>query len=207
MAGAPHDHPVALARMFSRPILVLDTETTGLDPVADSIIDIAAILLDPETLAERKVFRSAVRPTSPINEGARRVHGLTAEALATAPSVEEVVRSLAGSTPASAILCGHNVAFDVGFLQHAFRRSAIEWPFDYHYLDTWTIAFFVLGARAVKAPGYSLSNLCSLFGIPREAKHSALEDARAVCAILRHLYAFVRGDQMEVLGQLHLRLP
>lgn len=185
-------------------LIVLDVETTGLLPGQDAILELAGCLLSDTDLEEKSFFQSRVYTNKVITEGAHKTHGLTLDDVENAPALPEVVAAFAGFAPPGAILCGHNVSFDVGFLQAAYSTAGRVYPFDYHALDVWSLAFFVLGARGVQLPSYSLTSLCSVFGIAREPHHGALQDARASAAILRHLVAVIQGEGLDALGQFSL---
>lgn len=185
-------------------ILVIDVETTGLTPGYDAILELAGCVLSETDLEEKSFFRSRVRTEQPISPGANKTHGLTLDDVRDAPSLIDVIADFADFAPEKAILSGHNVGFDVGFLRAAYQQVGRRFPFDYHVLDIWSIAFLVLGSRGVRLPSYSLTSLCSLFGIAREPQHGALQDARASAALLRHLVAVIQGEGLDVLGQFSL---
>jgi DNA polymerase III epsilon subunit family exonuclease len=184
----------------------LDVETTGLSPQNDAIIELAACVVDQESLEERRTFHSRIFSEKRVAPSAFRVHGIASSDLVDEPQVMQVVAKFDTFAPKDSILCGHNVAFDVAFLKATYERTGLPFGFDYHLLDIWSVAFFVLGARAKKLPSYNLTALCSLFGIERDPSHNALQDVRASAAILRHLYSAARGNDMEVLGQFTFRL-
>ena len=190
--------------MLAKRLLVLDVETTGLDPSTDSLVQIASCVLSRKELREKGSFCSYVKPDSPISAEARSVHGLSEADLTSAPPLHRVIREFAEYAPAEAILCGHNVSFDVAFLQAAYRRVGLPYPFDYHTVDLWSIAFFILGAQRIALPSYDLTALCGLYGIKRGSKHDALQDVRVTAKILTHLFAAARAKNLNVLGQFDL---
>jgi len=190
--------------MLPKRLLVIDVETTGLDPATDSLIQLASCVLSRKELREERSFSSYVRPETPIQPHAKAVHGLSNEDLTDAPAVGSVIRRFAEYAPSDAIICGHNVAFDVAFLKAAYKSVGLTYSFDYHTLDLWSIAFFVLGAQRIALPEYNLTNLCKLYGIRRSSKHDALEDVRATAQVLRHLFAAIKGEELNVLGQFNL---
>lgn len=110
--------------------LVLDLETTGLDPKNDKILELAAIIVDPGTLEERGSFESVTRQEnldlSSMHEAVQKMHtnnglfdacefgGLTINELD-----EAVVNFVAGAEPRSVVLIGNSIHFDRSFLvQH-----------------------------------------------------------------------------------------
>lgn len=185
--------------LLPKRLLVVDVETTGLDPSADCLVQIASCMLSRKDLREEAHFVTYVRPDSPISAEAQAVHGLTETDLASAPSLDRAVRAFAEYAHSDAILCGHNVSFDVAFLRNAYRRVGLQYPFDYHTVDLWSIAFFILAAQRTSLPSYDLNALCSHYGIKRGSRHDALEDVRASADILRHLFADIK-ETLNVLG-------
>lgn len=172
---------------MARPILVVDLETSGLDPVRDCIVEIGACLLDPDTLDEEGCFNARVRPTCPVSVEALRVHGLTAEVLAEAPSIDHAIRQFLDFAPTDALLAGHNVGFDVAFLKAAFTRTGLEYPFDYHAIDVWSVGFMCRAGMRNQDHLPTLDDFADALGLPRSARHTALEDAQITSGLLRKL--------------------
>lgn len=185
-------------------LLVLDVETTGTNPQTDQIIELAAVHLAGRELREVQSFVSRIRPTRPISESAQKVHGITSADLETAPDEQEAFDAFVEFAPTEAILTGHNVGFDVSFLKGSYSRTGHPFDFDYHHLDVWSLAFFILGAVGVSLPKYNLDFLAGLYGIPRPKDHDALSDVRATVEVLRHLFAAVSASEMAALGQFDL---
>jgi DNA polymerase-3 subunit epsilon len=95
--------------------IVLDTETTGLDPkLGHRIIEVAAIELDGRKISKR-TFHRYLNPEREIDEGAAAVHGLTLERLQNEAKFAEVVPAFLEFI-AGAELIIHNAPFDIGFL-------------------------------------------------------------------------------------------
>ena len=83
-------------------------------------------------------------------------------------------------------MVGHNVAFDVGFLESAFNQTNITNTLHYHRLDTISIAW----AKLHNDPSlerFSLREMCVRFGIKNENAHTALPDARATFELYKKL--------------------
>ena len=190
--------------MLNRDLLVIDVETTGLDPHCDAIVQLSACVLSHADLREQACFTTLVFPEAAMSPRAQAVHGLTPEQLQDAPRVHEAIAAFDRFAPKDALICGHNVSFDVGFLKAAYKRAEFPFGFDYHTVDIWSISFFVLGARGIELRSYNLDALCGLFGVARDRHHNALQDVRASAAILRHLYQSVGAGAVEVLGQYEL---
>lgn len=192
--------------MLSKDILVIDVETTGINPSVDTIVQLAALILDKDNLEICHEFSSFIRPESSISENAKATHGLDENALRNAENSCDVLLKFQNFAPPTVLLAGHNVSFDVNFLKKAYTRCNLSFPFDYHTIDIWSIAFFMLGASDVKLETYSLSVLANYFGIARSEKHDALEDVRVSAHILKSLFGLI-GDNKDLMRKQldHLR--
>jgi DNA polymerase-3 subunit epsilon len=172
--------------------IVLDTETTGLDPAAgDRIIEIGCVELVNQFPTGR-TFHKYINPQRPVSQGAFNVHGLSEAFLADKPVfsavAEELVEFLAGGR-----LVIHNAAFDIAFLNAELARTGHP-PLDMmRVVDTLSLA-------RRKHPGASnnLDALCARYGIDnaRRTKHGALLDAE----ILSEVYIELIGGKQADLG-------
>ena len=170
--------------------IILDTETTGLEPAqGHRIIEIGCVELINRR-ASGNTFQKYLNPERPIDAGAQAVHGLTAEFLAGQPKfaaiVDEFVTFVAGAE-----LIIHNAPFDVGFIDHEFGRLP---PPQRLLTDICTVLDTLALARQLH-PGQrnSLDALCKRYSIDNSARelHGALLDAR----ILTDLYLAMTGGQ------------
>src|SRR5580693_8222348 len=101
--------------------IVLDTETTGLDPNdGHRIIEIACLELESH-IPTGKTFYTLVQPERDIPEEALRVHGLSQEKLAEAPLFATIAEDFLGFIGDSPLVI-HNAEFDVKFLNAEFAR-------------------------------------------------------------------------------------
>ena len=107
--------------------VVLDTETTGLDPASGHrIIEIACVEMVNRRLTQNNFFRR-VHPEREIDKGATDVHGIMLEDLAHEPKFAEIADEFL-SYVAGAELIIHNAPFDVGFLNVASARRRPRRP-------------------------------------------------------------------------------
>lgn len=159
--------------------IVLDTETTGLDPLqGDRLVEIGCIELF-NRFATGKTFHCYFNPQRDMPESALNVHGLTAEFLKDKPlfadKVEELIAFL-GDAP----LVAHNATFDLGFLNAELERAGRVAVSRERMIDT------LLLARR-KHPGGSnrLDDLCTRYAIDnsRRTKHGALLDAELLAEV------------------------
>lgn len=159
--------------------VVLDTETTGLDPArGHRIIEVGCVELDNHVPTGR-TFQSYVNPGMAIERDASAVHGLTDEHLAGESPFAAIADDLLAFLADSPLVI-HNAEFDLGFLNAEFARidrPAI--PTD-RAIDT------VLMARR-RFPGApaSLDALCKRFAIDLSGRalHGALLDARLLASV------------------------
>lgn len=103
-----------MATWRDRLIAVLDTETTGLDPAVDSIVEIGVALARIEERGATVVQSRSwlVRPRRPIPAEATAVHGITNDEVATAATFASVLPAVVEMVGPDAVLAGYNARFD-----------------------------------------------------------------------------------------------
>jgi DNA polymerase III subunit epsilon len=174
--------------------IVLDTETTGLDPLkGDRLVEIACVELFNH-LPTGKSYHTYINPNRDVPREAEAVHGLSTAFLKDKPDFRQIAdafHEFIGDT----LLVIHNASFDVGFLnaELGFIKKA---PILYErVVDTLALA----KKRHPMGPN-SLDALCKRYGIDlsKRTKHGALVD----CELLAEVY-------LELLGgrQINLTLP
>ena len=105
--------------------IVLDTETTGLDPrQGHRIIEVAAIELNGRSISDRS-FHRYINPEREIDAGAAEVHGLTLERLQDEPKFAEIAPSLLEFIRGAELII-HNAPFDVGFLNKELELAGLS---------------------------------------------------------------------------------
>ncbi len=169
--------------------IVLDTETTGINPKqGNRIIEIGCVELYERKLTGNN-FHRYINPERDSEEGALAVHGLTTEFLRDKPRFHEIVDELRDYIKDAEVII-HNAPFDLGFLNHEFNLLQLP-TFDSHIkgvIDT------LVQAKEMR-PGKrnSLDALCEHFGISNAHRklHGALLDAE----LLADVYlAMTRGQ-------------
>jgi Rad3-related DNA helicase/DNA polymerase III epsilon subunit-like protein len=174
--------------------VVLDTETTGLDPELDRIIDIGAVRLGPD-LEVRERFVTLVDPGVPIPLFITRLVGISDADVRGAPAFPEAfaaLRAFAGD----AICVGHNVGFDRDHLAAGARRAGLP-PLANTWFDTLEAALLLYP----ELDRHALAVLAAEFGIERQA-HRALPDAETAADVLKRLRARASGLGAEERGLL-----
>lgn len=166
--------------------IVLDTETTGLDPrTGHRLIEIACVELE-DFVPTGRTFHRYVHPDRDIDPEAERVHGISLAFLADKPRFHEPhICDALLEFLGDAVLVAHNAAFDRGFINHELARAGREAPPDHRWVDT-------LGLAQKRFPGMynSLDALCKRFKISlaEREKHGALVDARLLAAVYLELH-------------------
>lgn len=161
--------------------IILDTETTGLDPsLGHRIIEIAAVEIVNRRFTDRH-YHQYVNPEREIEAGAIDVHGITGEFLQDKPKLRDVAKEFLDFV-AGAELIIHNASFDVGFLDHELALLELQPISHYCPLITDTLKM----AKGLH-PGKrnSLDALCERYQVNNSARtlHGALLDARLLAEV------------------------
>lgn len=168
--------------------VALDLETTGLT-VGNRIIEIGCVEIIDRNLTGRQ-YQSYVNPDCEIEEGAQRVHGITAEQLVGKPRFPEILDEVLGFVKDAEVLI-HNAGFDLGFLNHELELAGRADKFENYCLK---VTDTLMLAREKSSGGSSLDQLCDFYQVDRRQRewHGALLDAR----LLAHVYLRMTGGQM-----------
>jgi len=174
--------------------IVLDTETTGLDPrTGHRLIEVGCIEVD-DYIPTGKTFHRYVHPERDIDPDAERVHGISLAMLEgkpkfADPDVCDALIDFVGDAP----LVAHNAAFDRGFINHELERCGREPLPEPRWIDTLKLA-------QKRFPGMynSLDALCKRFKISLATrdKHGALVDA----TLLASVYLELQGGRERALN-------
>lgn len=167
--------------------IVLDTETTGLDPLTgDRVVEIGAVEV-LNAIPTGNVFHVYINPERDMPEEAFRVHGLSGEFLADKPRFREIVEDFVAFLGEDRLVA-HNAQFDVGFLNHELKLCDRPLIGPHRIVDTLAIA-----RRKHAGGSNSLDALCARYGVDasRRTKHGALLDAE----LLAEVYLELRGGR------------
>lgn len=159
-------------RELSERFIAFDTETTGLDPENDFIVELGAVVF--EKGIPTASFQSYVNPGICIPAEVSALNHITDEMLAAAPAeidvYPEFMKFLGDAASGKALICGHVAAFDLSFLCKALDRLGIEAVF--RFIDTRQLA-----TQIPELEHHSLAAVAEYFEIPHEKAHQAKEDA------------------------------
>ena len=177
-------------------LVVLDTETTGLEVALDHrIIEIGCVEIINRKLTGRH-FHRYINPQREIDAGAMEVHGISNDDLADKPLFAQVADEFVDFVKGAELVI-HNAPFDVGFLNAEIDRLAGQ----YQPLETYSGIIDTLPMARQMHPGQrnSLDALCKRYGVDNSQRtlHGALLDAE----ILADVYLLMTGGQVDlVLG-------
>ncbi|MBE5870911.1 MAG: 3'-5' exonuclease [Lachnospiraceae bacterium] len=157
--------------------VVVDLETTGLDPKKDKIIEIGALKIRNGEAVDS--FSQLVNPGRKLEQHIIKITGITDEELQKALYIEEILPKFLEFAKEDDLI-GHSVLFDYSFL----KRAAVNqgYSFERNGIDTLKIARKYLGHLESR----SLPYLCKYYEIPH-SPHRALSDVEATFALFQRL--------------------
>jgi len=174
--------------------IILDTETTGLEPEqGHRIIEIGCV----EVINRRRTgvhYHQYIQPDRKVDEGAMEVHGITDEFLADKPRFADIVDEFMEFVGSDELVI-HNAPFDVGFINSELKLDGRDWP----KIDSHCAIVDTLYMARQLHPGQrnSLDALCKRYDIDNSKRdlHGALLDAE----ILADMYLAMTGGQTALL--------
>ncbi|MGG3504716.1 3'-5' exonuclease [Paenibacillus lautus] len=159
-------------------LTVFDFETTGLDPVNDRVIEMAAVrVVDGEIVTG---FHSLIKTDIELTPKITEITGIYPEMLQGAMEEDlafRILRNIMGDS----LLVAHNAAFDLQFLHYALQRLAGK-TFTNPFIDTLTIS------RDRRTYPHKLTDMCSRYGIELEGAHRALNDVEGCWKLLEAMH-------------------
>jgi len=158
------------------PFCVLDLETTGLSPDTEGITEIGAVRYEHGIEVGR--FQTLVDPDAPIPPRVTVITGITQAMVIDAPRIGEALPSLLEFI-GDAVIVGHNVRFDMSFLNAASIRGG------YGRIPNRSVDTLRLAQRLLRKDvgSFKLSSLAAYFGSPTTPNHRALDDTLATAHV------------------------
>ncbi|HZD62524.1 MAG TPA: 3'-5' exonuclease, partial [Xanthobacteraceae bacterium] len=175
--------------------MVIDSETTSLDPAKARLVEIAAVRLAAGRVDVAEPFRRLVRADAPIPAAAVAVHHIDDSMVADAPAFDQIWPELLAFM-GGAVLIGHSLGFDLAVLKRECERTGM--PFrPPRALDIRLLAQVVQPNLA----SFTLEGLSSWLGVEIKDRHSALGDAVATVHIFSALVPRLRDAGVRTLGE------
>ena len=185
---------LARRRLGELAYTVFDTETTGLEPSAgDEIVSLSAVRIVNGRLLRDECFDCLVDPRRQISHQSQRIHGITPAMVADQPTIDEVLPRFARFAE-DTVLVGHNVAFDMRFLQlkeHATGVRLVQ-----PVLDTLLLSAVV----HPELREHELEANATRLGIPIVGRHTSLGDAILTGEIFLKLLPLLAAQGVLTLG-------
>jgi DNA polymerase-3 subunit epsilon len=176
--------------------VVFDTETTGLQPNKDEIVQIGAVRVVNGRIVPGETIDQLVNPGMPIPPSSTKVHKVTDAMVADAPDIQ-VAGRLLHHFSRNSVIVAHNAPFDMAFLRRHAKPSGLTW--DHPIIDTVLLSAVLFGASQT----HTLDALCDRLSvtIPPELRHTALGDAQATAEVLCKMLPMLVSRGYESLGQ------
>ena len=171
--------------------IVLDTETTGLNPnLGHRLVEVAAIELCDRKVSDRS-FHRYLNPEREIDEGAAAVHGLTLDRLQDEPKFAEIAPAFLEFISGAELII-HNAPFDMGFLNAELARAGLP-LLDNQVIDTLKVAKDLHPGKK-----NNLNALCDRYLI--DNSHRTLHGALLDTELLAEVYLAMTRGQESLLG-------
>src|SRR5205823_6908047 len=170
--------------------VALDLETTGLHAEQDTILEVAAIKFQGNTVLD--TLETLVAPGRPVPYRVQRLTGITPQQLIDAPPFESIatdVQAFIGDFP----IVGHSIPFDVSFLR---RRGLVRTN---ALIDTFELATVLLPSL----PSYNLGQVAEALGIPvASGRHRAMVDTVLAMQVFLALHQRLQSVDLGLLQDL-----
>jgi len=169
--------------------VVLDCETTGLNPTTDRIITIGAVGIEGAEIVIRDSFEALLKIAS--NTGAVTVHGVTRDEARAGMEEPQALESFLDYLK-DGVIVGHHIGHDIASLDAGYER---HWGFHLQNrcVDTMYLALHLqdAGAFSDRRPQrhFTLDALCSIFGVEPHGRHTAVGDAFLTAQVFLRLRA------------------
>lgn len=194
-AAGPQATEVSERRLDELSFTVFDTETTGLDPTGgDRVISLGAVRVVNGRVLQQETFEQLVAPGRSVPAASTAIHGITADMLAGAPPIEEVLPAFARFAE-DTVLVGHNVSFDLQFLAPAEAATGVQLARP--ALDT----LLLHAALHPDHEEHSLDAIAARLGVSVVGRHTALGDALVTAEVFVALAALLRTKGVRTLGE------
>lgn len=182
------------AALRDLPLVVFDTETTGLDARRDAVVQLSAVRIVQGRLQQREVFDVLINPGRRIPKASTLIHGITDDMVANAPSAAEVIADFRAFC-AGSVLVAHNAPFDMQVLETA----APGWR------DNAPPALCTARLSQQLTPhrrGHTLDDLIDRYDIELDeaARHTGLGDATATAGVFLRMLPLLEKSGLGTLS-------
>ncbi|MFT8871330.1 MAG: PolC-type DNA polymerase III [Sporolactobacillus sp.] len=193
--GVPIAYNLAHRNLKDAEYVVFDVETTGLSAVYDTIIELAAVKMKNGEVIDK--FDEFANPGRPLPKKIIELTSITDDMLKNAPDELSVVRRFR-KFAGDALLVAHNATFDMGFLNHAYRKLGEEKATN-PWMDTLELGRFLYPTFK----NHKLDTLCKAFNIELTHHHRAIYDTEATGYLAWKMVQDAIGNGMRFHDQLN----
>lgn len=175
---------------------VFDTETTGLLPHKDEIVQIGAVRVLNGRIVPGEEINQLVNPGMKIPPASTKVHKVTDLMVANAPDIH-IASQRFHTFAKDSVIVAHNAPFDMAFLRRHGKINGLDW--NHPIIDTVLLSAVLFGASET----HTLDALCERLNvtIPPDLRHTALGDAVATAEVLCHLLPMLESRGYTTFGQ------
>ncbi|RRK11183.1 PolC-type DNA polymerase III [Lactiplantibacillus garii] len=187
--GVPIAYNDAPVDLKNSTYVIFDTETTGLSAIYDRVIELSAVKMEKGNVVDQ--FEEFIDPGFHLSAQTTNLTSITDEMVRGSKSEEEVFR-LFREFYGDAIIVGHNVTFDMGFMNTGYARHHMD-PITNPIIDTLTLARWLYPDFR----RYTLDSLSKKFNVNLEHHHRAIYDAEST-GHLNHIFLKDAEDRYGV---------
>lgn len=182
-------------------LLMVDTETGGLDPAIHSLFSVAMVIWEDGEIKD-SLHITVKEPNGVVTAEAIKINGFTKERIDKGLTPNQTVFKITEFCKKNGIawnaeIGGHNVAFDAGFLQRLYKLAGKKYPFSHRMICTQSAALILRLAGKFDVKSTKLDDLCEKYGIvirmEGQPTHDALEDITATAHLLTKLLKEITG--------------
>ncbi|WP_319823429.1 3'-5' exonuclease [Thalassovita sp.] len=184
-------------RLSDLTYVVFDTETTGLLPHKDEIVQIGAVRVVRGKIVPGEQIDTLVNPQMKIPPASTKVHRITDSMVSKAPIIDKVAKDF-HRFARDAVIVAHNAPFDMAFMHRHGKRLGLEWT--HPVLDTVLVSAVLFGASQT----HTLDALCERLGvtIPEALRHTAMGDAFATAEVLCKMLPMLEARGITTFGDM-----
>lgn len=179
---------------IDQPYIVLDIETTGLNPKKDKIIEVAAVKIINDEI--RDIFHSMIDPEIEIPQEITKLTGITNEMVQGSPKINDVMEQFYNFVE-NTCLVAHNASFDLSFLREALGKTGLI--ISNAIIDTLSLSRELL--KDTKK--HNLAALAAYFHISSDRHHRALDDTKATANIFIKLKEMLKKQGVKNLSDMN----
>ncbi|SMP42726.1 DNA polymerase-3 subunit epsilon [Desulfonatronum zhilinae] len=189
--------------------VVFDTELTGLNERRDEVVSIGAVRIREMRIDLQNCFYTCIQPNQYVPKSSTLIHRITPCQTEEAPKLETVLPEFV-SFCGQALLVGHNIGLDIGFMNRALKKhlgGALHNP----CLDTMRLAMLYKESqwenyydRYNLNVSYTLTDLSKEYGLPLFDEHNALQDAMQTAYLFLFFVHKLHGGKIKTLRDLFL---